>query len=110
MVVGCGGNAYHLAAQSFHQRTAFCFWINNENIVICRQRQLDHLPLGTEGFAGAGHAQIEAVPVEQLPAVGEDQVLGDGVLPIVKPALSLHLRYFKADLTTPAHQSYHATN
>ena len=23
---------------------------------------------------------------------------------------SLHLRYFKADLTTPAHQSYHATN
>ena len=44
----------------------------DESIVVGGQGQLDHLPLGTERLAGAGHTQIEAVAVEQLPAVGED--------------------------------------
>lgn len=34
---------------------------------------IDHLPLGAERLAGAGHAQIEPISVEQLPAVGEDR-------------------------------------
>ena len=39
------------------------------------------------GLAGAGHAEDKAVGVEQLPAVGEDEVLADGILAVVHAAL-----------------------
>ena len=55
--------------------------------ILRRQGQPHHLPLGGEGLAGAGHAEDKAVGVEQLPAVGEDEVLADGILAVVHAAL-----------------------
>ena len=51
VIVGGGGNAHHLTAQRFHQSTALGLRINNQDIVIGRQRQLDHLTLGAERLA-----------------------------------------------------------
>ena len=89
-----GGHLDHLAAQPLDEWPVLALRVDDDDVVrrpavtiLRRQGQPHHLPLGGEGLAGAGHAEDKAVGVEQLPAVGEDEVLADGILAVVHAAL-----------------------
>ena len=56
MIVGSGGDADDLSAQSLDQWAVLRFRIDDDNIVIRRQCQRHHLLLGTEGLTGARDA------------------------------------------------------
>ena len=79
---GCG-DFNDLAAQAFDQRAILGFRIDDDNVVVCGQRDLRDLSLGRKGLAGAGDAEDESVAVQKLLAVGKDEILGNGVLPVV---------------------------
>ena len=87
MVPRGGGDVYHLAAQPFDEGPVLRLRVDYDDIVIGGEGQIDHLPLGGEGLAGAGHAQHEAVSVEQFFPVCDDEILADDVLPVVHAAL-----------------------
>ena len=53
------------------------------NVVIRGQCNFRDLALGCEGFTGTGDAEDKAVTIQKLLAVGKDEILGDGILPIV---------------------------
>ena len=75
---GCG-DFNDLAAQAFDQRAILGFRIDDDNVVVCGQRDLRDLSLGRK----AGDAEDESVAVQKLLAVGKDEILGNGVLPVV---------------------------
>ena len=79
---GCG-DFNDLAAQAFDQRAVLGFWVNDDNIVVCGQRDLRNFALGGKGFAGAGDTEDKAVTIQKLLAVGKDEILGNGILPVV---------------------------
>ena len=79
---GCG-DFNDLAAQAFDQRAVFRFGVNDDNVVVRGQCDFRDLALGGKGFAGAGDAENEAIAVQKLLAVGQNKILGDGVLPVV---------------------------
>ena len=79
---GCG-DFNDLAAQAFDQRSVLGFGVNDDNVVVCGQRDLRDLAFGGKGFAGAGDAEDEAVAVKQFFPVCKDEILGNGVLPVV---------------------------
>ena len=83
-MIGRGrGDFNDLAAQALDQRSVLGFWVNDDNIVVCGQRDLCDLALGGKGFTGTGDAEDKAVAVQKLLAVGQNKILGDGVLPVV---------------------------
>ena len=98
MVGRGGGHLDHLTAQPLDERPVFGFRVDDNDVVLqaaCavlrRQSQPHHLALGGEGLAGARHTEDKAVGVEQFPAVGEDEVLADGILAVVHAALMADL-------------------
>ena len=83
-MIGRGrGDFNDLAAQAFDQRAILGFGVDDDNVVIRGQRDLRDLALGRKGFAGAGDTENEAIAVQKLLAVGQNKILGDGVLPVV---------------------------
>ena len=84
MGVGCSRNADHLAAKGFGQIAELRLRVENENVILGGECNLHDFFLGAHALAGAGHAQTEAVAVQQQAAVRHDHVLADGVLPIVQ--------------------------
>ena len=83
-MIGRGrGNFNDLAAQAFDQRAILGFGVNDDNVIVCGQCDLRDLSLGGKGFAGAGDAENETVAVQKLFAVGQNKILGNGVLPVV---------------------------
>ncbi len=91
VVGGGGGDVHHLAAQPFDEGPVLGLRIYDNDVILRGQRQIDHLPLGGEGLAGAGHPKDKAVAVQKLLPVGDDEVFADHVLPIVHSALIPHL-------------------
>ena len=77
------GDLNDLAAQAFDQRAILGFGVNDDNVIICGQRDLRDLSLGCKGFTGTGDSEDKAVTIQKLLAVGKDEILGDGVLPVV---------------------------
>ena len=65
------------------------FHVQDQNIILRGQCDLSDFFFGAHGLAGAGHAQTEAVSVEQLPPIHHDAVPADGVLTIVE-SMALH--------------------
>ena len=83
-MIGRGSGDFNdLAAQALDQRAVLGFGVDDDNVVICGQRDLRDLALGGKGFAGAGDTENEAIAVQKLLAVGQNKILGDGVLPVV---------------------------
>ena len=83
-MIGRGSGDFNdLAAQALDQRAVLGFGVDDDNVVICGQRDLRDLALGSKGLAGAGDAEDEAVAVEQFFPVSKDEILGDRVLPVV---------------------------
>ena len=83
-MIGRGrGNFNDLAAQAFDQRAILGFGVNDDNVVVCGQRDLRDLAFGGKGLTGAGDAEDEAIAVEQFFPVCKDEILGNGVLPVV---------------------------
>ena len=79
---GCG-DFNDLAVQALNQRTIFGFRVDDDNVVVCGQRDLRDLALGGKGFAGAGDTENKAVTVEQLLSVCQNEIFGDCILPVV---------------------------
>ena len=70
-MIGRGrGDFDDLAAQAFDQRAILGFGVNDDNVIVCGQRDLRDLALGCKGFAGAGDTEDKAVAVQKLFAVG----------------------------------------
>ena len=83
-MIGRGrGDFDDLAAQAFDQRAILGFRVDDDNVVVRGQCDFRDLALGGKGFAGAGDAENEAVTVQKFLAVGKDEILGDGILPVV---------------------------
>ena len=87
MVAGGSGDLDHLTAQPFDEGPVLALWVDANDVIvgIC-QSQGGDLPLGGEGFAGAGDTQHKTVAVEQPPAVRQNQVLADDILSVVDAA------------------------
>ena len=77
------GDFNDLAAQAFDQRAILGFRVDDDNVVIRGQRDLRDLALGRKGFAGAGDTENEAIAVQKLFPVCQNEVFGDRVLPVV---------------------------
>ena len=83
-MIGRGRRDFNdLAAQAFDQRPVFGFWVDDDNVVVRGQRDLRNFALGGKGFAGAGDAEDEAVAVQKLFSVCQNEIFGDRVLPVV---------------------------
>ena len=83
-MIGRGrGDLNDLAAQAFDQRAVLRFGVDNDNVVICRQRDLRDLALGCKGFTGAGDTENEAIAVQKLFSVCQNEIFGDCILPVV---------------------------
>ena len=79
---GCG-DFNDLAAQALDQWAVFGFRVNDDNVIVCGQRDLRDLSLGCKGFTGTGDAEDKAVTIQKLLAVGKDEILGDRILAVV---------------------------
>ena len=86
VVAGGGRDLHHLAAQPLHQGTILTFRIDDQDVILGREGQGGNLPFGGKGFAGAGHAQNKSVAVEELLAVGNDEIFADDILAVVDAA------------------------
>ena len=62
----------------------FAFGVVDDNIIVCHQKSVCDLTLCRETFAGTGRAQNQAVGVLQLLPVHHDQVVGQGIQPVVQ--------------------------
>ena len=83
-MIGRGrGDFDDFAAQAFDQWAVLGFRVNDDNIVIRGQRDLCDLSLGGKGFARAGNAKDEAIAVQKLLAICQNEILRNRVLPIV---------------------------
>ena len=59
-------------------------WVVDNNIIIRHQKSVCDFTLCRETFAGAGSTQNQAIGVLQLLPVHHDQVVGQGIQPIVQ--------------------------
>ena len=82
--VGCGRDADDFTTKGFGQIAELRLRVENEDVILGGKRDLHDFFLGAHALTGAGHAQTEAVAVEQQAAIRHDHVLADGVLPIVQ--------------------------
>ena len=82
--VGRGRDADDFTAKGFGQIAELRLRVEDEDVILGRERNLHNFFLGAHALAGTGHAQTEAVAVEQQPPICYDHVLADGVLPIVQ--------------------------
>ena len=81
--VGCGRDLDDLAAQRTGQVTELAFRVEDQDVILGRQRDLHQFLFGAHRLAGPGHTQTERIAVEQLCAVGHDHILADGILTVV---------------------------
>ena len=77
MVLRVCGDIDNLTVQGFHQCRVLALGIHDNHIAVPTQNVLNDLPLGKEGFTGAGHAENQAVAVLELGAIDENQVSRD---------------------------------
>jgi len=90
-----GRNGDDLAAQRSDQLTIFAFGIDNNNVMVGRECQRCHFLLCRHAFAGAGHPGDEAVAVQKVSTIADDEVMGHGVDAIVDAARVLNLLRFE---------------
>ena len=63
-MIGRGRRDFNdLAAQAFDQRAVLRFGVDDDNVIVCGQRDLRDLALGGKGFTGTGDAEDKAVGV-----------------------------------------------
>ena len=89
MGVGRGRDADDFTAKGFGQIAELRLRVEDEDVILCRERNLHNFFLGAHALAGTGHAQTETVSVQQQAAVCHDHVLADGVLSVVQ-TIRLH--------------------
>ena len=79
-------NGYDLTAQGVDQGAILPFRIDHDDIVVSAQGNGGDLLLGCKALAGAGNAQDEAVSIEQLFPIAEDQIMRHGIDTVVDSA------------------------
>ena len=84
--VGCGRDLDDLAAERAGQVAELRLRVKNQDVILGGECDLYKFLLGGHRLAGAGHAQTEAVAIQQLGAVGHDHILADGVLAVINTA------------------------
>ena len=78
-----GGDVDDLAAHCLYKLRILPFGVDDDNICIAGEHLIDDLTLCGKGLAAARHAEDKLVAVEKLPAVGNDHILGNDILPVV---------------------------
>ena len=73
-----------LPAQSVNQRVILALRVTDDNVVLRDKESVCDLPLGREGFAGAGCAEDQTVRVFQLFPIHHNHVVGKSVQPVVE--------------------------
>ena len=90
-----GGDGNDLAAQRPYQLAIFAFGIDDNDVMVGRERQRGDLLLCRHRLARAGHAGNKTVAVEQISAVADDEVMRYGVDAVVNTARVLDLLRFE---------------
>ena len=83
MVGAVRGDLDDLSAQPPDKGRVFAHRVHHDNAVFCGKKHVHKLPLCGKGFAGARHAEEQAVGVFELFPVCHDDVMGKGVEPII---------------------------
>ena len=78
-----------LPFKPLYQSCIFCLRIADDDIVIRHQEGIGHFTLGTEGFTGARCSEDQAVRVFQELSVHHDQVVGNGIQPVIQGFFSI---------------------
>ena len=79
-----GRNFDDLTLQTIHQRRVFAFGVVDDNIIVRHQKGVCDFPLCRETFAASRSAEDQTVRVLQLLPVHHDQVVGQGIQPVVQ--------------------------
>ena len=90
-----GRDGNDLAAQCPYQLAIFAFGIDDNDVMVCGERQRGNLLLGRHRLAGAGHAGNKAVAVEQVSTIADDEVMRYGIDAVVDTARVLNLLRFE---------------
>ena len=90
-----GGDGNDLAAQRPYQLAIFAFGIDDNDVMVGRERQRGDLLLCCHRLTRAGHAGNKTVAVEQISAVADDEVMRYGVDAVVNTARVLDLLRFE---------------
>ena len=83
-VGGIAGDIDNLAAHCFYKRRIFSFGVDDYNVCIAGEHLIDNLSLCRKGLTAARYAQDKLIAVEKLLAVGNNHILADYILPIIK--------------------------
>ena len=90
-----GRDGNDLTAQCPYQLAIFAFGIDDNDVMVGRERQRGDLLLGRHRLAGARNAGNKAVAVEQVSSVADDEVMRYGVDAVVDTARVLNLLRFE---------------
>ena len=70
--------------QAFHQGRVLCLRVTDDDIICGEQKTVCDLTLGAEGLAGTRRTKNQSVGIFQQLAVHHDEVVGQGVDPVVQ--------------------------
>ena len=83
MVLAVRGDFNDFAAQRPRNGRIFALGVDDDNIVVGRERNVSDGIFHCHGFTRTGHAEIERMGRDQPLAVANQQVFGDSIDPIV---------------------------
>ena len=80
----CGrtGNVDHAAAESTDHRRKLALRVEHQHIIVRGQQHISNFLFNRERLACTGYTQSDTVTVEQICAVGNNEVAGNGVVSV----------------------------
>ena len=97
VVGGSGRNLNDLPMQAFHQGRVLRLRVTDDDIIGCEKKTVGDLTLGAEGLAGTRGAEDQAVGVFEQLAVHHDEVVGQGVDPVVQRLLAVLEKFLSGE-------------
>ena len=75
----------------------FAFGIVDDNIIVCNQKGVGNFTLCRETFAASRSAQNQAIRVLQLLPVNHNQVVGQGIQPVVQALFAGLVKFLRGE-------------
>ena len=75
----------------------FAFGVVDNNIIVRHQKSVGNLTLCAEGLARAGGAQNQTVGIFQLFAIHHNQVVGQGIQPVIQAFFSTLIKFLRGE-------------
>ena len=73
------------------------FRVADDNIIVCDQKSVANLALCAERLTGAGGAENQTIGILQLFSVHHDEVVGQGVQPVVQALFAAIKKFLRGE-------------